>query len=279
MTRLHNHVVIARCTVVSLGTVTFDICFSMLYCRQVLKEIRAKHTWEAVLQSAQASGFAQDCLEHFRAALEQHQSHLSPELRAALSEVSYALAEPVQIAFGGQVRFFLMEPMLQGDFYKINSNRFDGKGFRAEVSNSTDQLDIMTVIGQAMSCYLYCQFTESAALCSDVQGKGTTLFDPAWITPVPRGAVAGAIVPFGLGNVGNLTIKKFFEMHNHEHNPICQSLQTVTPNPASFLFANLCFVVDLKNTRDKTQTRSRIVEYGGQCINVPSRKQVCIALP
>jgi hypothetical protein len=228
-----------------------------------------------VLQGAQGSSFAQECIDHMKTALASHQERLSVQLQAALHEIAYAHAEPVQITTRGQLRYFLMEPMLQGDFYKINSNRFDGKGFQTEISDSLEPQDLLTLIGQAITCYSYCNFTQNAALCSDVQGKGSTFFDPAWITPTPRIHTAGGIVPFGLGNVGNLTIKKFFEMHAHSSNPICQALNTDTPNPASFLLANLCFVVDIKSSKDKSSTRTRITEFGGQVVNVPTRKQVC----
>jgi hypothetical protein len=231
--------------------------------------------WEDVLQSAQATAYAQECLSQIQALLATG-IDLSTQDQALLQEIKYATADPLQVIMDSKTCFFIMEIEAQGQFFKVNTNRHDGKGFQPEPaataqSSSTDSL--ITEIGHALSCYSY-YYTERTAMCCDIQGKGKVLFDPAWVTVRPRND--GVRPPFGHGNVGNLTMKAFFQKHNHNENRFCKALQHDAPLPATFLFANLAIIVDLTNQSKKSSTRSRILEFGGSVINVPSlrKKQV-----
>jgi len=238
---------------------------------QVLKELRSEHDWDDVLQSSQGTTLAAECLQALQAAIKADPDVGDNALVELLGRVRYVTAEPVQVNMkGSTTRFFINEEMADGIFFKLNSNRHDGGGFRDEKTKEP-----LAILGQALTCFSYCSFTQCEALLCDVQGKGEIFFDPAWVTvTTPEGKV-----PFGLGNVGNLTIKRFFELHDHDNNPICQKLQTVPPAPQSFIFANLSIIVDIKSNDLKRHARQTITSFGGTAMNVPIKaKKVCVDL-
>jgi len=230
---------------------------------KVLKEIREKHTWNDVLLAAQGVSYADQCLEAMKADLAANAQATEENVRSLVdfaSGLKYVKSQPLQISMpDGNLRLMVMEPMIEGDFYKINSNRHDGGGFKTENSP-------LAIAGQAFTCFSYCTFTNSTAMCTDVQGIGSVLFDPAWITKTDPD---DAEVPFGLGNVGNLTMKTFFKKHDHKNNALCHLLRTTPPLPASFLFANLTFIVDIDNQEEARKLRKSIRDFGGTTTAVP----------
>ena len=58
----------------------------------------------------------------------------------------------------------------------------------------------------------------------------------------------------------------------HEENAVCEMLGHVTPSPASFLFANLQFFVDLEDKSMARKVKQTIEEYGGTVSRLPSGK-------
>ena len=213
-----------------------------------------------MLLSAQGVSYTSDCLQRLKERVAS--SSLDSALKTVASRLSYVKSEPIIVTIKGERKFFLMEPLAEGSFFKLNSNRHDGAGFCAEHNPKA-------IVGQALTCYSYCQFTDCKAMCTDLQGKGDLLFDPAWVTRLDPAVES---LPFGLGNVGNLTMKKFFEQHVHEENAVCEMLGHVTPSPASFLFANLQFVVDLEDKSMARKVKQTIEEYGGTVSRLPSGK-------
>ncbi len=64
------------------------------------------------------------------AGVECYDQILTEAQRTMLKNLSYAHADPVQLQVGDKLRFFLMEPLVEGSFFKLNTNLHDGKGFR-----------------------------------------------------------------------------------------------------------------------------------------------------
>lgn len=181
-----------------------------------------------------------------------------------------------QVQVGSETLFYVMEPFLDGVFIKFNSNRHDGAGFHAEEKiHLSDDGDAqarkaMVIASQAISCWSW-KYTEETSLLCDVQGIGSFLFDPAWVT---RRASAEAPTPYGASNVGALTIKRFFQQHSHDENPICQALKTIVPPPASLVFANLVLTVHHTNGAAKKKIRDKILQCGGALCNTNSHSKV-----
>lgn len=161
---------------------------------------------------------------------------------------------------------YVMEPLIDGaPFSKFNSNRHDGRGFEQEERIEEDddtqikEQKALVLAAQGLSCWSW-KYTNEAALLCDVQGSGTFLSDPAWVT---RHAHAHAPTPYGGSNVGGLTIKTFFRQHDHDNNPICQALNTIVPPQESLVFANIVLTVYHKKSAVKTSLRQKIVQSGG----------------
>jgi hypothetical protein len=89
-----------------------------------------------VLLSAQGVAYASDCLERLKERVAS--SSLDSALKTVASRLSYVKSEPIIVTIKGERKFFLMEPLAEGSFFKLRSNRHDGAGFLCRKQPESD---------------------------------------------------------------------------------------------------------------------------------------------
>ena len=59
-------------------------------------------------------------------------------LKTVASRLSYVKSEPIIVTTKGERKFFVMEPLAEGSFFKLRSNRHDGAGFLCRKQPESD---------------------------------------------------------------------------------------------------------------------------------------------
>jgi hypothetical protein len=218
--------------------------------------MKGAHNWTDVRLSAQTMQLARDCAEAFVVALGASSVSIPAECRP-----TYIDADPVKVPTDDDdMKYYLVEPIQDGNWRKYNTNRFDGVGFAEE---STE----LACAAQALSCFSFTTFTQGTALLTDVQGVENKLSDPAWTSAVQPKKNTPC---FGMGNVGPQTIEKFFELHDHKTNRFCQGLKTTTPEASTWLFCRLRFCVAVKSKQNAAAVIQDIEKYSGYAVTLAS---------